>query len=157
MYHFTACGLDNVWLANGFEIKQTPFGEAVKINNLDGLHRAIARGLAADPSRLNGAEVRFLRSFLGVSQEGLGDIVDVTRATVARWEKNENRTKPIDGACSRLLRIFCMKQLEGNEKVGQMLDMLADVDAKQHGSTRMQLAAENNVWKQNREPALVTG
>ena len=29
MYHYTDGGLRNVWLANGYEIKKTPYGEGV--------------------------------------------------------------------------------------------------------------------------------
>ena len=29
MYQYTDGGLRNVWLANGYEVKQTPFGEGV--------------------------------------------------------------------------------------------------------------------------------
>ena len=37
MYHYTDGGLRNVWLANGYAIKKTPFGEGVAFHNLDGL------------------------------------------------------------------------------------------------------------------------
>ena len=29
MYHYTDGGLRNVWLVNGYEVRQTPFGEGV--------------------------------------------------------------------------------------------------------------------------------
>ena len=29
MYHYTDGGLRNVWLANGYEIKKTPYGEEI--------------------------------------------------------------------------------------------------------------------------------
>ncbi len=34
-YQYTDSGLKNVWLVNGFTKKQTPYGEAVGIDNLD--------------------------------------------------------------------------------------------------------------------------
>ena len=37
-YHYVECGLPNVWLRNGFEKKQTPYGEGVSIFR----HRGIA-------------------------------------------------------------------------------------------------------------------
>ena len=42
-YHYTGCGLDNIYLANGFERKVTPYGEGVSIADADGLHEAIGR------------------------------------------------------------------------------------------------------------------
>ncbi len=35
MYHYTDGGLRNVWLANGYEIKTTPYGEGVVFHNRD--------------------------------------------------------------------------------------------------------------------------
>jgi len=43
--HYTACGLDNVWLANGFTIKETKYGKGVSIDDVDGLHRLLASNL----------------------------------------------------------------------------------------------------------------
>ena len=40
MYHYTECGLTNVWLVNGFIRHRTPYGKRVAIENGDGLHRA---------------------------------------------------------------------------------------------------------------------
>jgi len=42
MYHYTECGLDNVWLANGYRQR----GDAVSIENSEGLHEAILHLLA---------------------------------------------------------------------------------------------------------------
>ncbi|MBU0656550.1 MAG: hypothetical protein KJ914_15615 [Gammaproteobacteria bacterium] len=41
LLHYQSCGLANVWLCNGFENKQTPYGEAVSIADVEGLHKAI--------------------------------------------------------------------------------------------------------------------
>ena len=47
MYHFKECGLPYVWLADGYEISKTVFGDVVRIEDLEGLHQAIARNLTA--------------------------------------------------------------------------------------------------------------
>ena len=54
MYHYTDGGLGNVWLANGFEIKKTPYGEGVAFHNLDGLTRSICMALTRKASLLTG-------------------------------------------------------------------------------------------------------
>ena len=36
-YHYVECGLPNVWLRNGFEKKQTPYGEGVSISDIERL------------------------------------------------------------------------------------------------------------------------
>ena len=71
-YRYTESGLTNVWLANGYTIRKTKYGEGVSIHDMDGLHRALARALSNKP-RLTGTEVRFLRKEMGLSQRGLGE------------------------------------------------------------------------------------
>ena len=41
MYHYTDCCLDNIWLINGYTLKNTSEGEFAEINDLDGLHEAM--------------------------------------------------------------------------------------------------------------------
>ena len=66
-FHYTACGLANVWLANGYTLKTTRHGAAVAVNDVDGLHQLIANTLIDKPGRLTGKEFRFLRTQLGLS------------------------------------------------------------------------------------------
>ncbi|MBF5094515.1 hypothetical protein F1643_08485 [Azospirillum sp. INR13] len=69
MHHYTMCGLDNVYLENGYVQKDTEDGPVVSIEDLDGLHRAIANDIADKKGRLTGRELRFLRSVLRLSQQ----------------------------------------------------------------------------------------
>ena len=78
MYQYTDGGLRNVWLANGYEVKQTPFGEGVAFHNLDGLTAAICSALARKSSLLTGAEFRYIRSAgMLLSQPALGKLMGV--------------------------------------------------------------------------------
>ncbi len=88
-YRYIECGLDNVYLLNGFTIRSTPYGRAVAIDNIDGLHRTIARFLVREKKELTGKEIRFLRHELKYSQNRLAALLGVTEQTVARWEKGE--------------------------------------------------------------------
>ena len=45
MYHYTESSLANAWLANGYKIKHTNYGDAVAVDDMDGLHLAIAKNL----------------------------------------------------------------------------------------------------------------
>jgi hypothetical protein len=36
MYHYTESGLDNVWLANGYTVIETPYGKGVSVRDADG-------------------------------------------------------------------------------------------------------------------------
>lgn len=88
MYHYTDGGLRNVWLANGYEIKKTPYGEGVAFHNLDGLTRSICMALTRKASLLTGAEFRYIRSAgMLLSQPALGKLMGIDGQSVARWEK----------------------------------------------------------------------
>ena len=74
-YHYTECGLDNVYLINGFEFVETPFGSGVHIENVDGLHRAIGKDVIELERPLVGKEIRFLRESMDCSQRELAELL----------------------------------------------------------------------------------
>jgi len=88
-YQYAQCGLDNIWLNNGFEIVETPYGSSVKIDNVDQLHRTIGEYLTVKPGPLSGKEFRFLRLELDMSQKRIGELMGKEAQTVALWEKSE--------------------------------------------------------------------
>lgn len=92
-YHFTECGLDNVYLINGIERQETAQGTVVKIADLDGLLRAVTEHLVFKIENLGAAEIRFLRHEFRLSQRALAVLLDVDEQTVARWEKGETRSR----------------------------------------------------------------
>ncbi len=103
-YHYRQCGLEDVYLVNGFERESSArYGDTVKIRNIEGLHRAIGRYLVREKKTLVGAEIRFLRHELKLSQRSLGGLLSKSSQTVARWEKGQGT---IDGAADRLLRLI---------------------------------------------------
>lgn len=73
MHHLIACGLDNVWLANGYRYGESPYGETVSIADVDDLYKVIALTLVAKADALAGPDIRFLRKQMDMSQESLGD------------------------------------------------------------------------------------
>lgn len=54
LYHFTECGLDNVWLVNGYNEIDTAYGKAYSVTAADELLREIAIQVARKPGRLTG-------------------------------------------------------------------------------------------------------
>ena len=69
-YHYRECGLDNIYLLNGFEYVETPRGMGVTIKARQGLHKAIGAMLVEKRS-LTGKEFRFLRHELTLTQANL--------------------------------------------------------------------------------------
>ena len=125
-YQYRQCGLDNIRLLNGFKVKRTKHGEAISIQDIDGLHHAIGKYLVREKKNLTGAEVRFLRHELGLSQKMLGMLLGKSEQTLARWEKGQSR---IDGPADRLLRLLYQQQTGNDERVRKMLQHLADLDS----------------------------
>ncbi|NYT81579.1 helix-turn-helix domain-containing protein [Alcaligenaceae bacterium] len=128
MYHYTESGLRNVWLANGYKIRNVGGEEAVAIHDVDELHRVIGRSLARKP-RLTGAELRFLRKEMGLSQNRLADLLGSTEQTVSLWERRGRMPVGYD----RLVRAFYLEYLDGNVKLQEMVERLIDLDLKEEG------------------------
>ena len=128
-YHYTECGLTNVWLANGYAIRKTKYGEGVSIHDVDGLHRALARALSNKPN-LTGAEVRFLRKEMGLSQRGLGELLGVTDQSVALWERKGRLPRTAD----RLLRLIYVEHDKGNAPIVSFIQRINDLDQNDHDS-----------------------
>lgn len=135
-HHYKECGLDYVYLRNGFNIEDTPYGPGVAIEKADELHEVIALHIICSPHALRGQEVRFLRSILDISQAGLGDILGKSRATVARWEAQPNGTIP--GPEDRLLRFFYALKEHRQEIAERILDLLAMIDELEHQITEFE-------------------
>jgi DNA-binding transcriptional regulator YiaG len=120
MYHYTSCGLKNIWLKNGYETKHTAYGKAVAIRDLEGLHRAIARTIIASRPKLSGAEFRFLRKELELSQASIAKLFGNDAQSVALWEK---RSK-VPTWADRLLRGLYRATIEGNVPLRRMIEEL---------------------------------
>lgn len=88
-YHYTECGLNNIYLVNGYKFIETPRGKSVSINDIDGLHKAIGLLLVTSKKDLSGEEIRFLRLELLMSQNTLAKLLGVSEQAIRRWEKGK--------------------------------------------------------------------
>ncbi len=101
---FTVCGVDWVWLADGYRMHDTAHGPGVSFRKPDELHDAIAREILVDPRRLRGQEVRFLRSRLRMGQEELDLALGESEGRVEEWESKAGRNRPVPEGADRRLR-----------------------------------------------------
>lgn len=124
MYRFTDGGLRNVWLANGYVIEKTPYGETVSIQDLSGLVQAICKALIRKKTRLTGAEFRYLRQAMLMSQATLGKALGRTDQSIAGWEKRGQIPKFAD----TMLRVVYAAQANGDEKIKNIIHAMNDAD-----------------------------
>lgn len=143
MHHYTECGLYNVYLVNGFERRDTPYGTGISIADVDGLHCQIGLALIERASCLSGAEVRFLRHELDLSQAVLATLLGVDAQTVARWEKGETR---IHGSAQRLLAGLWRERFQGAAELQALLERISQLDADLHRTLSMTRTAEDR-WE----------
>ena len=104
MHHYLESGLPNVWLANGYRIEQTPYGEGVAIDDVEGLQASIAEALIESQARLSGAAFRFPRYELELSQREIGALIGADPQAVKRWEKTASKVVP--GPADRMTRML---------------------------------------------------
>lgn len=125
MYHYKEIGLRNVWLANGYRTIDTEYGKATAIEDVEGLHQTISKSMATSKPRLTGAEFRFLRKELCLSQAGFGDLFGLQAQTVALWERGKQR---VPKWADRMIRVLYLESIGGNDKVNDLIKRLNDID-----------------------------
>ena len=140
MYHYTESGLQNVWLSNGFRKMKTKHGTGVSIHDVEGLHRVIGRELANKP-RLTGAELRFLRKEMEMSQSALASLVGTSEQNVSLWERRGKIPKTAD----RLVRLIYLEHVGNNPKVRELVDRLNQLDARE--GRRLTFSEQAGRWK----------
>ena len=142
-YHYTDSGLDSVYLENGYHEHATAYGAGISIDDSEGLHKAIGRWLIERPVPLNGAELRFLRIEMEMTQRDLAGIIGGTEQTLRLWEKHKE--KAIPGTPDRLVRALFSETLGEDGHLRAMLQRLADLDRQEHEAACFKL--DKKAWK----------
>lgn len=113
-YRFAESGLDNVVLKNiEVLVCDQCKTETPRLPRLNDLMRTIALGLITKPYKLEGQEIRFLRKFLGLSNEEFAAILDVDKSHLSRVE---NGATPVSATADRLVRLVALGLGEGLEQ-----------------------------------------
>ena len=145
-YRYTACGLDYVYLQNGYTVHEDRnYGRGISIKDARGLHSAIARFVVSAPAPLRGQEVRFLRSQLKLSQEGLARVLQQSRGSVARWEGAPNEEIP--GVADSALRLFYALEADGHELAKKIVVLLKEIDDLEHKMHVLEFVDTDEGWK----------
>jgi len=147
-HRYDESGLPNIVLA-GIEKHHCPkcAEELVSIPRMEDLHRTIAFAIAEQLARLSGAEIRFLRKYLGWSGADFARNIGVAATTVSKWE---NEQEPMGTTAERWLRLAVMRQKPIEEYPTEKQADVADENARRR---RFTLRASGAGWKVDTEAA----
>lgn len=146
--HYLDCGLDNIYLKNGFSIEEGEDGDKyLTVTDMDGLHRAIGLHIVLERKAPSGKELRFLRNEMDMSQADIAKMLGVSDQSVARWEKGHHEA---NGAAVFGLRIIYVMSLipekEKHELMKGLLERLSKLSEKDEIKDDVILSYRGNRW-----------
>ena len=90
-YHYTECGLKNVYIV-GLSVDKDDGEETIQIPNIQELHWLIAKDILESKS-MNGEEIRFLRTEMGYTPEELSKELNMALRTLKSIENDKTKIK----------------------------------------------------------------
>ena len=147
MYHYTESGLLNVYLKNGVTVEEIDGEEYTSIDDMNGLHSAIAQVVVDSNRPLAYEEFKFLRIEMNISQKMLATRFGVDEQTIARYEKGQTK---IPRTTDAALRALYMESQEQNNPVSYFLDLLSDTEAEEaeEAAKVIRLEEIENHWEE---------
>jgi DNA-binding transcriptional regulator YiaG len=151
-YHYKECGLDNIYLMNGFEIEEVDGEEYVSIKAVDKLWKAIGLNLVTSKKILSPKEIRFLRGQMEKTQAEVASLLRVDDQTVARWEKGKVRLSGTADIAFRLLFLGSkVAHPEGGKLLSRWVETLRQmVEQDSPLSDDIHFVRHNHSWETQR-------
>jgi DNA-binding transcriptional regulator YiaG len=150
---YTACGLDNIYLLNGFKQETIDGEEYITVEDLDGLWKAIGMHLVTKRKVLTAKEVKFLRDQMDLTQAELGARLRVSDQTIARWEKGE--TKDVPGPADMMLRVLFLAspraQPEGMEMLRKIIELFDQIGEHDELPTPRAVFRHGRRWREEQK------
>ncbi len=105
-------------------------GEVIfKIPNIYTMEGFVARALCGDSHELLGCAIKYLRLLIGLDQEELANLLQTSRQTIIRWEKNGFNNLPTEVLFRRIIaEKLSIKELYNTSTIG-LLNNIRPVDA----------------------------
>ena len=144
---YTDCGLDNIFLLNGFEPEDIDNCEYVTVTDIDGLHQAIGLHIVLEKKAPTGQEMRFLRTEMGFSQAELGSRLGVSDQSVARWEKGQTDVPGTAVFSFKVLYVCSLiPQSVRSEILDEYIETLEELARADETSDEIHLSYCNDKW-----------
>lgn len=124
-YHFTECGLKNVYLTDWPMVKCGECGEALPIlPNPDLITKYLVENLATHEKRLDGDSILFLRKVMSRTSSALAHTLGVNRVQLSRWENDHGK---ISEVADYRLRMEAVEQLLPPERAEKVMRQLVEM------------------------------
>lgn len=147
-YEYTECGLQGIFLHNGFDVIERDGEKYVSVFDTDGLNHAVGVHIVRNRKELAPDEIRFLRKTMDLTQSELGRWMGQSSQQIARWEKGQSE---IPGPADRLLRAIFMLLTMGPDERENFLNVLKEIDDMDDLTPRrIQLYLNGNAWGDRR-------
>lgn len=143
-YRYDESGLSNIVLA-GIEVRHCRGCGARMpvIPGIEGLHRALARAIVEQATRLSGEQVRFLRTYLGWRAVDFAKIIGVSKECVSRWE---NEHENIGAVADRALRLLVLQRKPVSDYAPERFAEIFESIRDEHRSTPLRLERQPGGW-----------
>jgi DNA-binding transcriptional regulator YiaG len=153
--HYKACGLDDVYLVNGWSCETIDGEEYLTVEDLDGLWKAIGLHLVTERKVLKPKELRFLREHMQMTQAELAIKLRVSDQSVARWEKGETECS---GPADFMIRILFLSsecaQPEGERELADIRELVDEIIKNDEPETQQTTFRHSrHKWKEERVAA----
>ena len=127
-YHYTDCGLDNVYLENiDVRVCQACGERSPIIPRITELHATIGQAVALQNQPLSNKEVRFLRQHLGLKAKEWATYLHVDTATLSRWENGSQSIGVQADALIRLMYFVLLSETSGRAIPERVAEQIAAV------------------------------
>lgn len=128
-YHYTSCGLDNVYLRSvELRVCSECGAEVPRIPRISDLLARIGRSVALQNVPLRGVDLKFLRKQLGMRGSEWAKACKIDPATLSRCENNEQRMGPQTDLLTRYVYIRALEERERYRVADAIVDRLASVE-----------------------------
>lgn len=143
---YRGCGLEGIYLCNGYEIEEMDGDRYTHVRDAEALHRVIALNLVEHRKTLTPAELKFIRIAIDMTQSELAKALGVSSQTVARWEKGQVE---LPGPADRMLRVLVLVAMLPDEELAQLVrDLTKALDEMDESATTPLQFKHDVEWKE---------
>lgn len=146
LFRYKGCGLDNIYLRNGYSVRKDSEGEdVIRIENIEGLHKAIAAAVVESPAPLDSKTFRFLRKEQCMSQRSIARVLGCEEQTVSLWERG---TQAVPQSADLVLRTLTKETLSGHPEISNLIERVNSLDRELRGlEARIEFEKDGAAWE----------